>query len=662
MKKSFFIYFIVFLLLAVSSCKKETVENSSNYYSSVDGISILNEDVLGYIDHIESDTIIVFSGSIPDDAIPKTNTNIYVPVSDKTPYGMLVKVISVNEGGYVYVTTSPLSLDEAFEYLSIDESFTYTTELEGIYDSLWNPIDFEIIDTADINLNDTMGERFFRNSTAVNGHFDWDWEDECLTFPVTIRKGDHIDVTGAAYVGFRKMDFDIDISNHKLRYLCLDATPYVKVGVSSNFSASASYDISKRLGTLRFKLTIPTPAGIPIIIPITLSVNGIFGVSGEISASLGLQYEYNCNCVVTYRNGQWQSQANHGGFQNKSPWTVRDFNVNGQIHGGLQFGLLAGLYSSTVGIGFHVSPDFSIETEASLASENLLRFNPNVDLNLTIGSDVYCIARIFGLNLGKYTLQFPDYVLWSKSMPLLPTIENFDAYGNGSSADISWSHNKDYFLYLFGHGVKTGATVFESDASTEVNTYKPSPSNSDETTNYYNVNATGLQSGRTYYAAPLAYWGPFHWHGDKVEFTTEGSYHLDFRCVNQSYDVISFDFNLNNTTGNVIDYTTDAADYDGSPMRVHITATYNATNQTLNGSFDFYFYDDPGQERIDGFSVSLATNDSGYVNCYKIVDNGGCDAALRIYLNGSKASMKKYATPISNDNCNIGIFNKNYGK
>ena len=662
MKKRFFLFFSMFLMLAVSSCKKVNEENSSNYYSSIDGISILNEDVLGYIDHIESDTIIVFSGSIPDDAIPKANTNIYVPVSDITPYGMIVKVISVDERGYVYVTTSPLSLDEVFEYLSLDDSFTYTTELEGVYDSLWNPIDFEIVDTANIDLNDTIGGKTIRNTVNTNGHFDW---EHAVKIPVNIYKENKIKITGAAYVGFHKMNFDIDISNHKLRYLCFDATPYVKVGVNTTFKAASAtpYNISKRLGTLRYRLTIPTPAGIPIIIPITLSVNGVFGVSGEISATLGLQYEYNCNCVLSYKNGQWNSQANHENFQNKSPWTPVSFDVSGQIHGGFQFGLLAGLYSSTVGIGFHVSPDLSIKaTAANLSLPNLLFTKPKVDLKFKIGSDVYCIARIFGLNLGKYTMEFGDYTLWKKTMPLLPDIQNFDAYGNGSSADISWMHNKDYFLYMFGHGVKTGTTVFESDASTEVSTYKPSPSNSNETTNFYNVNATGLHSGRTYYAAPLAYWGPFHWHGEKVEFTTEGSYHLDFRCADQSYDVISFDFNLNNNTGNVIDYTTEATDYNGGHLRAHITATYDASNQTLDGIFDWYSYENPGQERIDGFSVSLATNDSGYVNCYKIVDNGGCDAALRIYLNGSKASQKKYTTPLSNDNCNIGIYNKNYKK
>ena len=138
---------------------------------------------------------------------------------------------------------------------------------------------------------------------------------------------------------------------------------------------------------------------------------------------------------------------------------------------------------------------------------------------------------------------------------------------------------------------------------------------------------------------------------------------MGFRCTNHSYDVISFDFDLNNKTGNVIDYTTEANDYDGSPMRVHITATYNSSSQTLNGIFDFYFYDNPDQQRKDGFEVSLATDDSGYVDCSKVVDNGGCYAALRIHkTNSSAAASRVFNQPLVDDDCNVGIFNKNYTK
>lgn len=671
MKKTL-LYFCTFLLISVFSCKKVSDENSPNYYSSVDGISILNDDILGYIDHIESDTIIVFSGSIPDNAIPRANTNIYVPVSDKTPNGMLVKAISVNKGGYVYVTTSPLSLDEVFDYLSIDESFTYTTELEGVFDSLWNPIDFEIIDTADIDLNDTIVGSKLTNSIKADQncdfYFDWNWEKECIKIPIRLYKNengrDKIEISGFAHIGFRKFDFDIDINNHTLRYLNLDATPYVKIGVQSKVTTGNKLEMKERVFQLRFKLTILTPAGIPIIIPITVYVYGKCGIQGELSATLSFQREFNCNCVTSFRNGQWSSETKPGGDNGDSPLNIGEFDVKGEIYSGLQIGMIAGLYSATMGIGFNLFPNWSINADARLSSEDLLKTNPQVVHKLIVGSDIYCAARLFGRKLAKYSLKFPDYILFSNTVYLLPQIENYNVYGNGYSADISWSHGTNYFLYLGGFGVKTGTAVFDSDGTTMIGYYKPIPSaptyNNNQYTLFYNENAYGLQSGKTYYAAPLAYWGSFNWYGDMVEFKTEGQYHLDFRCAAQTYDVVSFDFNLNNSFGNVIDHTTEVTDYNGEPLRVHITATFDASRQTLNGVFDWYSYNYPEQKRKDGFTVSLVTNDSGYVICNKIVDNGGCEGALRIYLNNSKSASKKFNHALFNENCNVGIFNNRY--
>ena len=464
------------------------------------------------------------------------------------------------------------------------------------------------------------------------------------------------------YVGFDKFDLDIDVNKFKVNYINLDATPYIKLAAQGTFSTESKIELEDRIGQLRFKVTIPTPIGVPVIVPITLYMYGTCGIKGELSATLGLQYKYNCNCVATYKNGQWTSKTTHGGFDNKSPWVVSQFDVKGEIYSGARLGLLAGLYSATSGIGFNVIPNFSISAEAKLASLNLLKANPEVGLNLLVGSDVYCVAKIFGKELGKYSLKFPDYILWSTKMYLLPNIENFTATGASSSADISWSHNGLYFLEPIG--IKTGTTIFEDDKTTEHASYTPSPT-SKNNMGYctYNVTATNLNPGSTYYAAPFASWNNFKWYGDKEEFTTEASYNLGFRCSSRDYDVISFSFSLNNTTGNVIDYTTEAQDYSGSPMRVHITAQYNSSTKTLDGVFDFYFYDDPDQQRKDGFSVSLATDDSGYVDCSKVVDNGGCYAALRIYKSTNAAAAKKrYSKALVDDDCNIGIYNKNYQK
>ena len=672
MKKTLSFLSLLFLLIAFQACKSDdemqTPVVNNKYYTTTNDINILKEDAMQYIqENVVNDSLIVFSSNTPEDALPQVGANLYVPVSFKTPYGMLVKVLSIDKGSTVKVQTEALPLEDAFEYLSVDTTLSVITELDGVFDKDGNPIEYEIVDTAEINnpnIEDTVQVK--NVSTRASFTSDWNWKKECLKFPIKLYKGnsgkDKITVNGMVYVGFDKFDLDIDVNKFKVNYINLDATPYIKLAAESTVTTESKIELEDRIGQLRFKVTVPTPIGVPVIVPITLYMYGTCGIKGELSAKLGLQYKYNCNCVATYKNGQWTSKATHGGFDNKSPWIVSEFDVKGEIYSGARLGLLAGLYSATTGIGFNVTPNFSLSAEAKLASPNLLKANPEVGLNLLVGGDVYCVAEIFGKKLGKYSLKFPDYTLWSTKMYLLPNIENFTATGASSSADISWSHNGLYFLEPLG--IKTGTTIFEDDKITERVSYTPSPT-SKNNMGYctYNVTATNLNSGSTYYAAPFASWKDFKWYGDKEEITTEANYNLGFRCANHDYDVISFNFSLNNTSGNTIDYTTEAQDYDGSPMRVHITGKYNSSTKTLDGIFDFYFYNDPNQQRKDGFSVSLATDDSGYVDCSKVVDNGGCYAALRIYKSSNRqAARRKYNKVFVEDDCNVGIFNKNYAK
>lgn len=514
------------------SCKESGEDsqqstNSSQFMTEKNGIYVLSDKAIGYIDStIQSDSLIVFSGNTPDDALPKVGSPFYIHESKKAPYGMLARVISVQKGANISVFTKPLSLEEAFENLSINTTSTVAEELEGVFDENDNPIDFEIVDTADIDLNNiSVISKTRKELTRAHEDFkfDWDWKSQCLKFPIKLYKGksgkDEIDITGAAHIGFRKFELKIEIKNHKLNYVNFEAIPYLKVGLDNKVKTGSKLELSDRLGKLRFKIAIPTPVGIPVIIPITWYIDGACGIIGELSAKLGLQYEYNCNCFASYTNGQWSSKTIHGGFRNKSPWVVSEFDVKGEIYSGYKIGILAGLYSATTGIGFNASPKFTISTHAKLSSTDLLRNNPKVSLNLNVGSEVYCVAKLFGKELGKYSLQFPDYILWSENAYLLPNIKEFEAVGRNTSANISWSHDKFYFLEPFG--VKTGVAIFESDGVTEVKSYKPSPTDTNTNDAYYLMAVTGLKAGMTYFAAPFAYWGSYTWYGDKKAFYTE---------------------------------------------------------------------------------------------------------------------------------------------
>lgn len=665
MKKTLPCLSLLFLLIAFQACKNDddlqTLVVNNKYYTATNNISILKEDAIQYIqENVGNESLIVFSNDTPEDALPKIGANIYIPVSSRTPYGMLAKVLSIDKGSVIKVQTEALPLEEAFEYLTVDTTLSVITDLEGIFDDEGNPIEYEIVDTAEVNSQSNIDflQTENRLSTRTSFTYDWDWKKECLKFPIKLYKGnsgkDKITINGMVYVGFDKFDLDIDVNKFKVNYINLDATPYIKFAAESTVTTESKIELEDRIGQLRFKVTIPTPIGVPVIVPITLYMYGTCGIKGELSAKLGLQYKYNCNCVATYKNGQWTSKATHGGFDNKSPWIVSEFDVKGEIYSGARLGLLAGLYSATTGIGFNVTPNFSLSAEAKLASPNLLKANPEVGLNLLVGGDVYCVAEIFGKKLSKYSLKFPDFTLWSTKMYLLPNIENFTASGASSSADISWSHNGLYFLEPLG--IKTGTAIFESDQATERTSYTPSPT-SKNNMGYctYNVTATGLNSGSMYYAAPFASWKDFKWYGDKEEITTEASYHAGFRCANQSYDNIYFDFSISENTSNSFEMTSETRDYNGGLESIHFTAQYDAATKILSGVIDYHFYDNPSDRRQDGFSVSLTQDDTGYIYCNKVIANGGCDKMVRIYKNNSPNTRSvKYNRAIVKDDCNIG--------
>ena len=307
-------------IFSFSSCDNEnesmSPEINNQFFSTTNDIHIYKEDVIKYIsEEIVDGSSIIFDSSIPDDALPKKDSHIYIPVSEKTPYGILAKVKSIQKGEEISVEIEPLSLDEVFEFLSVDETTSITPELEGIFDTEGNPIDFEIVDTAAINYNDSVVAQMSTRGIK-EFEFDWNWKDECLKFPIKLYKGrngkDEIEVSGTAFVGFNNFDFDIDIANKELKYINLNTTPYVKLGLTSEVTTESKLEVSERIGQIRFRITIPTPVGIPIIIPVTTYVYGTCGIKGELSATLGLQYEYNCNCVATYKNGQWTSNVTHG--------------------------------------------------------------------------------------------------------------------------------------------------------------------------------------------------------------------------------------------------------------------------------------------------------------------------------------------------------------
>ena len=637
------------LALLFNACKEddgmETTQsiNDSEYYTESGTVSMLKEEAIQYISEtITEGDVLIFSQGTPKEVLPQIGTNILVPVSERTPYGFLGKVKSITEEGTtIKVQTETIALDEAFPNLSIDTTFNILENIEGIFDEEGHPVEYYLEDDVEVNARADM---------------EYDWEKKRIVIPVPKEMfGEEFTVSGSMSLSFKGSKFDLD-NKDEVKYLNLTLTPKFSVDVEITSEINGG---KKEFSTKKLYIKGKVIAG-PVVIPLTIPVYLKWGMKGELTTSLRLQHESSCEAFLQYKNDEWNWGAVPTNTNNKNPWSVNRFDVNGEIYGGVSLAFIAGVFTTNIGAGFELFPKISIEASADLSSINPLEFNPEATIGGKLESSVFCMAKLFGKGWKEFKIPLPQANLLTTTVSIFPNISEFTAIG-GSSSSGEISYQSDSYYLLQGLGVKTGATVYESDQTSEIETLYPAHTSVDNNgVRYYNAEVDGLRAGETYYAAPIISWLDYKWVGEQHEFITEASYDLGFRCVNQSYDVINFNFSLNDETGNIIDYTTEAQDYNGSLMRVRITARYDEVTRTLDGIFDFFFYDDPAQKRQDGFSVSLVSDDSGYVNCSKVVDNGGCYAALRISKSGTKAAQRKYTRALMEDDCNIGIFNKNY--
>ena len=522
------------MLVWVTACQKNEVstdkqEEENNYYQEINDINVLDKNATKFIDEeITSDSRIVFSADTPEDAIPKVGTGIFIPESEKAPYGMLSRVLSVNKDSErTVVTTEPLPLADAFESLSIDSSSPWETTLEGVFNEDGNPVEYEIVGKP--------GEA--TRST------DFELTENGLSIPVRTgqESGDgSYSIAGNVGIFFDKFDLSIDIDKHGVNGISLVAAPSLEVDFGGNVELKAERErvielFRKQIHTVRFKIRIPTPvAGIPIIIPVRISFDCLFEASGTVAWGFGVKYKNTLDCKVEFENGKWSSEAKSVKNTAGNPWTVtQNLGVDGEIDLGVKVGILAGLYTTNLGIGVYATPKVYLGGEAKLDSEDLYKVNPSLEYGLKISSEVFAIAKLFGKDLGKYNVELPDYTIWSKALPLLPSLSGFEAKkiagatksanlgspGKQVSVEIGWRQDPEYFLS--SKDVKTGVAIFNKASGTEVASFMPAPESESDGSYSYKTTVRGLSTDSTYYAKTFAYWDGYKKFGKDNDIDTK---------------------------------------------------------------------------------------------------------------------------------------------
>jgi len=274
-------------------------------------------------------------------------------------------------------------------------------------------------------------------------------------------------------------------------------------------------------------------AGIPIIIPVRISFDCLFEASGTVAWDFGVKYKNTLDCKAVFENGKWGSEVKSVKSSDGNPWTVtQNLGVDGEIDLGVKVGILAGLYTTNLGIGVYATPKVYLGGEAKLDSEDLYKVNPSLEYGLKISSEVFAIAKLFGKDLGKYNVELPDYTIWSKALPLLPSLSGFEAKriagatksatsglpGKQVSVEICWRQDPEYFMS--SKDVKTGA-IFNKADDTEVASFMPAPESEPDGSYSYKTTVPGLSTDSTYYAETFAYWDGYKKFGRDNDIDTK---------------------------------------------------------------------------------------------------------------------------------------------
>lgn len=188
-----------------------------------------------------------------------------------------------------------------------------------------------------------------------------------------------------------------------------------------------------------------------------------------------------------------------------------------------------------------------------------------------------------------------------------------------SSSQINLSWNTA--ARATGYRIYKGASLLRSVTTTSTSDTGLSPS-----TNYcysvtaYNSAGESTKTGQVC-ATTLATAPPV---------TVTGTWRVLARCIGASYDIWDFLINLNQTSGGAFSGNASATDYDGTPMQMTLSGTYNSTSRFISATSITTIAGGGGGARIDTVTTTLTSNDTGYIPTTQSGAVQGCPAEARM--------------------------------
>lgn len=659
--------FISTLIVLLTSCEQEAMDIRGSLMETHDEglkseVLVLKDNAINHIitPYTGEQQSLLFSSDLSVDQLPKKGEIIAADTSRNTPYGLLSRVKNVKKNGNNWeIELENVALDEVFNELEIDTVITFTPDNIGEF-------------------YDVDGNRLLTTSTKGNNHIMMSKDkDPEKTIEISV-SDNRLNVNfnrslkvfkGAGnlnygvHCGYKNLSLRISLTKEEKFFASIE--PYI--GVHGSLAVTTNKQILKDEPIVLYKHKLPilrfVVFGVPVIIhpQFTVYAQGVLNAEAKFNTSFDITGSL--YMMMQYRN-QWNSKAEFRSNMSDTnlPFNITSAELTGSVKAGLGAELFGGIYAEEMGFGLnalvYAEDKASIKFDSE-SSNYLMIKNPSI--NFSTGVDFNCIfkAHIMGFELiDDYVKELPSYVFFSKDLYLFPQFNIFQTRKSDSGYILRY--DVDIFNLTTLLNGKYGYALFDENEKL-LSTQQASGGTKISNTVIRHENMIeNLEKGKKYLISPMSDIFGLQFYGKKIELDTEKKFRFCFRCEEQTYDVLTFDFDFSKSSSNSIDVSYDTTDYTGEPMRMHIVGSYNDMSKTFSGSVDFLFYNDPDQRRVDGFNMDLSSSDTGYVGCTKIVNNDGCYAAIRIYEIGNAEANKYEGVKLKDNGCNVGLYSFDY--
>lgn len=380
-------------------------EGYSIEYKFAEGVVFVDNTNEHEIKRVEADSILYLAaGSSLDEQI-KEGTVISAEVSERLPYGLGNKVISITEiEGMRRCVTTVAPMDELFEDLKLDAVVPLIHEVPKTMTDDYG----KTFETDVVELDDAMEESDSNTRVSLGSRKT-----------LAIKLGYNLNKSGGYYSGTLYvgsiLTANIDIKAKKWE---VSLEPFA--GVAADMGVRGKVNFLKDKDIKIFKKNIVT--GICQFGPLTLRPYVDIDVKCDMSAQGEAQIEYHKFGSVKMGWCDKGSILKNTTKDNGNERSIRNLQINGSFDVAFKTGFKMGigLYTRNIAVGIEPMIKIKPSVECNLFDENAWRFDPKLNIDITLTGEAYVYIQIFGKELWSEQTDFVNFYLWSGNFPLFP--------------------------------------------------------------------------------------------------------------------------------------------------------------------------------------------------------------------------------------------------